>query len=51
MGFARTEDSCDLYAPEGRTLIFENAILHGPAERLQRNSASEPPQYLLLTAP
>jgi hypothetical protein len=50
MDFGETEDSCNLDAPEGKTLILENAILYGPAERLQRKGASEPNQHLLLTA-
>jgi len=48
MEFGRIEDFCNLDAPEGKTLILENAILHGPAERLQRKGASEPNQHLLL---
>jgi hypothetical protein len=49
MDFWRTEDPCNLHAPEGKTLILENAIRHGLAERLQRERASEPNQYRLLT--
>jgi len=49
MNFGATEDSCSLDAPEGKTLILENAILHGPAERLQSKGVSEPDQHLLLT--
>jgi hypothetical protein len=45
MDFERTE----LHAAEGKTLILENAILHGSAERLQREGASEPNQHRLLT--
>jgi hypothetical protein len=50
MDFGVTEDSCDLDAPEGKTLTFENAIRHGSAERLQRKADLEPHQHLLLTA-
>jgi len=42
------EDLCNLNAPEGKTLILENAILHGQAERLQQKHASEANQHLLL---
>jgi hypothetical protein len=42
------EDSCNLDAPGGKTLILENAILDGPAERLPRKGASELNQHLLL---
>jgi hypothetical protein len=41
------EDFDNLHAPEGKTLTLENAILHGPAERLQRKDASELNQHLL----
>jgi hypothetical protein len=47
--FGRAEDPCNLDAPKGKTLILENAILHEPAERLQRKGAYEPNQRLLLT--
>ena len=50
MDFGGTEDSCNLDAPGGKTVIRETAILHGPAERLQRKGASELNQHLLLTA-
>jgi len=49
IGFGRAGDPCNLDAPEGKTLIPERAILHDPAERLQRKGASEPNQHLLLT--
>jgi hypothetical protein len=47
MDFGRTEDLCNLDAPEGKILTLENAILHGLAERLQRERASEPNQHRL----
>lgn len=47
MDLGRTEDLCNLDAPEGRILTLENAILHGLAERLQRERASEPNQHRL----
>jgi hypothetical protein len=47
MDFGRTEDLCNLDAPEGKTLTLEKAILPGLAERLQRERASEPNQHRL----
>jgi len=41
MDFGATGDFCKLDAPEGKTLILENAMLHGPAERLQRKGTSK----------
>src|SRR5579864_406320 len=48
-GFEQTEDFCSLDAPEGETSILENAILHDPAERLQKKNADKPNQDRLLT--
>jgi len=47
MRFERTKGFCSLDAPEGKTLILENAILYDPAERLQRERATEPNQHRL----
>src|SRR5690242_1759944 len=49
MDLGRIEDFCNVDAPEGKTLILENAILHGQAERLQQKHASEANQHPLLT--
>jgi hypothetical protein len=49
MNFGATGDSCKLDAPRGKTLILETAMLHDPAERLQRKGTSEAHQHPLLT--